>query len=176
MVHLPTTLPPSAPKTFCTSTCHPYCDNHYSAFQPIPHQRLPPNYASSHLLSTAGVPPNTPVLEISSQIHPRPSNATFQLTPKHHSDAISTHPLLQLMHSTNTPNCHLEAFLIPEPSPHLKLFVVSSATILPYIHHSAFARHLNLPLPNNASPATKGKRSESNNLSLIRSYFKRSNT
>ena len=36
------------------------------------------------------------------------------------------------MHSTNTPNCHLEAILIPEPSPHLKLFVVSSTTILPY--------------------------------------------
>ena len=49
---------------------------------------------------------------------------------KHHSDALATHPLLQLMHSTNTPNCHLEAILIPEPSPYLNLFVVSSTTIL----------------------------------------------
>ena len=77
-------------------------------------------------------PPNTLILEISSRIHPHPSNATFKITTRHHSDAPSTHPLLRLMHSTNTPNCHLEEILIPEPSPHLKLFVVSSTTILPY--------------------------------------------
>ena len=90
------------------------------SFQPIPHQRLPPNYASSHLLGTEGVPPNTPILEISSKIHPHPSNISFKITTRHHSDALATHPLLRLMHSTNTPNCHLEAILIPEPSPHLK--------------------------------------------------------
>ena len=108
---------PSAPKSFCSSTCHPYCDNHYSAFQPIPHQRFPPHYASSHLLGIEGVPPNTPILEISSKIHPHPSNTSFKITTRHHSDALSTHPLLRLMHSTNTPNCHLEQSSSPNLPP-----------------------------------------------------------
>ena len=166
---------PSAPKAFCISTCHPYCDNHYSAFQTIPHQRLPPNYASSHLLATAGVPPNTPIFEISSKLHTHPSPTTFELTTKHHSDALTNHPLLQLMHSTNTPNCHLEAILIPEPAPHLKLFVVSSTTILPYT--PLRIRPPPEPPPQKLLvPATKGNRSTSNNPSLITSYFKRSST
>ena len=166
---------PSAPKAFCSSTCHPYCDNHYSAFQTIPHQRLPPNYASSHLLATAGVPPNTPIFEISSKLHTHPSPTTFELTTKHHSDALTNHPLLQLMHSTNTPNCHLEAILIPEPAPHLKLFVVSSTTILPYT--PLRIRPPPEPPPQKLLvPATKGNRSTSNNPSLITSYFKRSST
>ena len=167
---------PSAPKSFCSSTCHPYCDNHYSAFQPIPHQRLPPNYASSHLLGTEGVPPNTPILEISSKIHPHPSNISFKITTRHHSDALSTHPLLRLMHSTNTPNCHLEAILIPEPSPHLKLFVVSSTTILPYTPLRIRPPPEPPPTQQHPIPTTKGIRSESNNTSLITSYFKRSST
>ena len=135
-----------------------------------------PNYASSHLLATEGVPPNTPILEIYSRIHPRPSNATFKITTRHHSDAPSTHPLLSLMHSTNTPNCHLEEILIPETSPHLKLFVVSSTTILPYT--PLRIRPPPEPPPPQQPPisATKGKRSEPIKLSLITSYFKRSST
>ena len=160
----------------CSSTCHPYCDNHYSAFQPIPHQRLPPNYASSHLLAREGVLPNTPILEISSRIHPRPSNTTFKITTRHHSDAPSTHPLLSLMHSTNTPNCHLEEILIPEPSPHLKLFVVSSTTILPYTPLRIRPPPEPPPPQQGLISAPKGKRSESNKTSLITSYFKRSST
>ena len=153
-----------------------YCDNHYSAFRPIPHQRLPPNYASSHLLTTEGVPPNTPILEISSRIHPRPSNTTFRITTRHHSDAPSTHPLLSLMHSTNTPNCHLEEILIPEPSPHLKLFVVSSTTILPYTPLRIRPPPEPPPPQQGLISAPKGKRSESNKPSLITSYFKRPST
>ena len=46
--------------------------------------------------------------------------------------AQTTCPLLKLIHSTNTPNnCHLEANLVPEPSLHLKLFVVASIPIHP---------------------------------------------
>ena len=95
---------------------------------------------------------------------------------RHHSDAPSTHPLLSLMHSTNTPNCHLKEILIPEPSPHLKLFVVSSTTILPYT--PLRIRPPPEPPPTQQRPisATKGIRSESNNTSLITSYFKRSST
>ena len=117
--------------------------------------------------------PPTPILEISSKIHPHPSNTSFKITTRHHSDALSTHPLLRLMHSTNTPNCHLEAILIPEPSPHLKLFVVSSTTILPYTPLRIRPPPEPPPTQQHPIPTTKGIRSESNNTSLITSYFKR---
>ena len=96
-------------------------------------------------------PPNTPILEISSRIHPRPSNATFKTTTRHHSDAPSTHPLIRLMHSTSTPNGHLEEILIPEPSPISNYYLLYPLPQSSPINPFASARHPNLPLPNNAS-------------------------
>ena len=57
---------------------------------------------------------------------------TLQITPTHHSDALQSHPLLQLMYSADTPNATLTPILIPEPSPHLKVFAVASMSITPY--------------------------------------------
>ena len=56
--------PTMLPKAFCSTTCHPYCPNHYTAFKTIPHQRFPPNYATSCLLATAGVSANTRLFEL----------------------------------------------------------------------------------------------------------------
>ena len=142
--------------------------SHINDFLPT----TPPHTSSPQKVS----PPNTPILEISSRIHPRPSYATFKITTRHHSDALSTHPILSLMHSTNSPNCHLEEILIPEPYPHLRLFVVSSTTILPYTPLRIRPPSEPPPPQQRLIPAPKGKRSESNNPSLITSYFKRSST
>ena len=57
---------------------------------------------------------------------------TLQITPTHYSDALHSHPLLQLMHSADTPKVTLTPILIPEPSPHLKVFAVASTSITPY--------------------------------------------
>ena len=159
-------------KAFCTTTCHPYCSNHYSAFRTIPHQRTPPNYASSQLLATAGASMNTPIFEIASTIHSTPSPLTFPITSIHHSDAPKNHPLLQLMYSSHEPNCHLVPILIPEPSPHLKLFVVTSKNILPYTS-LRIRPPPEPPPPSGSSAVHSGTKSPTSQRSLITSYFQR---
>ena len=154
-------------KAFCKSSCHPYCPNHYSSFRAIPHQRLPPHFVSSCLIATAGVASHTPLFQIASEIQPLPSDFTFPITPHHHSHAPAAHPLIRLMHSTNTPNCHLETFLIPEPFPHLKLFVVASTHILPYTP----LRIRPPPDPPPTPSSLRGTRTKATNRSLITSYF-----
>ena len=80
------------------------------------------------------------------------------------------------MHSTNTNNCHLEAILVPEPFPHLKLIVVASTPILPCTHPYASA-------PTRTSPSTTARIYHSS-YALINeqaspdktSYFTRSST
>ena len=52
------------------------------------------------------------------------------------------------MHPTNTPNCNLEAILVPEPVPQLKFFVVAPTRIHPYTSLYASAPLRNLPLNN----------------------------
>ena len=171
------TPPTNSPYAFCLKTCHPYCPNHYSAFKPIPHQRLPKGTASSTLLALAGVPANTPIFEVLATIHPTPSHRTVPITAHHHSDALHTHPLLKLMYSTHEPNCHLAPILIPEPTPHLKLFVVTSFSILPYTP-------LRIRPPPEPPPSPRLARARAsvvmNSLqsqrSLITSYFTRHNS
>ena len=169
-----TSSPNPISKAFCKKTCHPHCPNHYSAFKTIPHQRIPPNSSCSNLLATAGVSANTPIIEISSTITSVPSSHTVPITPTHHSDALLTHPIIQLMYSTREPNCHLEPILIPEPSPHLKLFVVTLVPLLPYTP-------LRIRPPPEPPPAslpqslqtTPGTNSLTSKRSLITSYFHR---
>ena len=91
------------------------------------------NSVDSQIIALETAPPSTPILEVSATIHHSPiPHCTTYVTPTHHSDALSTHPLLTLMHCTTNPNCELKALLIPEPTPHLKLFLVTTNTILPY--------------------------------------------
>ena len=40
--------------------------------------------------------------------------------------SVLLHPLLSLMHSTNTPNCHLEEILIPEPCWRVSYYIQGS--------------------------------------------------
>ena len=47
-------------------------------------------------------------------------------------NALRTHPLILLMHSHHEPNCALTPILIPEPAPHVKLFLTSTRIIPPY--------------------------------------------
>ena len=168
-----TSSPTPPRKAFCHSSCHRPCPNHYSAFRPAPHHRIPPGYASTQLLATTGTPANTPLFEISATILPHPNTCTSPITPSYHSNALASHPLLTLMYSPKSPNCHLEVILIPEPAPHLKLFLMASTDIHPYTP-------LRIRLPPEPPPKCPSPippveaRSLSNHPSLITSYFTRS--
>ena len=94
---------PNAQKAFCATTCHPLCQNHYSAFRTAPNQRLPRNYASSQILATAGIDDQTPIVEINAPTLPHQTPSSFSITPTTHSTALSSHPLLKLMHTQLTP-------------------------------------------------------------------------
>ena len=85
---------------------------------------LPTPHPSSQLITLEAIPPNTPIFEISAIIHHAPNPSTTPITPSHHSDALSTHPLLRLALSPYAPNCILH--------PHLKLFLCSTELIAPY--------------------------------------------
>ena len=162
----------NAQRTFCPTTCHPLCQNHYSAFRTAPHLRLPQNYASSQILATAGIDEQTPIVEINAPTLPHPTPSSFPITPTTHSTALSSHPLLKLMYSTTTPNCHLETILVPEPAPHLKLFLVASTNILPYT--PLRIRPPPEPPPPTPQPQSQVEpRSITTRSSLITSYFSR---
>ena len=110
----PSQLPPTS---FCPNTCHQYCPNQYSAFRNIAFQRSPNNHTTSQLIALEAVPTHTPIMEISATINHSLSHTHVTLiTPSHHSNAIYTHPILQLMYSHFQPNCRLAPLCIPEPS------------------------------------------------------------
>ena len=58
--------------------------------------------------------------------------ASIPITPSHHSDVLTSHPLLKLIHNPLTPNCYITPINIPEPTPHLHLFLIASQLITPY--------------------------------------------
>ena len=161
------------PKGFCNTNCHQHCPNHCSAFLPIPHQRFPAGLASSSLIATAGATKNTPILEISSTILSKPSQRSFPITPHHHTEALHTHPLIQLMYSKYEPNCHLEPILILEPTPHIKLFIVTTEHVLPYsplrIRPPPEPPPIHILPPSSSTMTDPTKRTRS----LITPYFKR---
>ena len=123
---------PTTSYAFCPSTCHLHCSNHYSAFRPIPLLRTAPTLARSQLITLEGIYPHTILAEISATIFTSPLPHTTQVTSSYHSDALQTHPLIILMHSHHEPNCALTPILIPEPAPHVKLFLTSTRIIPPY--------------------------------------------
>ena len=126
-------IPPHThPTSFCPTSCHPHCPNHYNSFRPTPLKIYSPPDSPQLLLTTIGVPPNTPLIEITSTISTTPSSTTFPITDHAHSHAFTTHPLLPLLLTTLPPNCYLQPLLIPDPHRHIRLFLVSLTTIPPY--------------------------------------------
>ena len=165
-------LLPTMCSAFCANTCHQHCTNHYSAFRPIPFLRVHPSNSRCQLLTLEGVYPNTILAEISATIFSSPFSFTTQLTPSNHSDALKNHPLLKLMHSHHRPNCALIPILIPEPSPHVKLFLISTRTIPPY--NSLRIRPPPEPPPTSSIlRSNEGSRPSTDAPSLITSYFVR---
>ena len=128
-----TTSPlPTNSYAYCPSTCHIHCPNHYSASRPIPLPRTHPSTARSQLITLEGMYPHTIIAEISAIIFNSPLPLTTQVTSSIHSDALQTHPLILSMHSHHEPNCTLAPIFIPEPAPHVKLFLTSTRIIPPY--------------------------------------------
>ena len=127
------TLPHNHPPTsFCPHPCNPHCQHHYNAFRPITIQRSPPQTHSSQIITLEALSPNPPILEISGTIYATPNSNTIPITSDHHSDVLLSHPLLRMLFCSHKPNCHLSPLLIPDPIPHLKLFLLTSTDVPPY--------------------------------------------
>ena len=121
--------PPST--SFCPSSCHSLCPNHYTAFRPPALRRIS-NSSASKLITLETISPHTPICILTGTIHDIPSSSSIPITPSHHSDVPTSHPLLKLIHSPLTPNCYITPINIPEPTPHLHLFLLASELIPPY--------------------------------------------
>ena len=134
------------PTSFCTTHCHPYCPNHYTAYRPVP-IKIAYSQALPTLVNAVGVPKHTPLFETAGTIFKQATLHTFQITPHHHSSAITTHPVLQLITHSSSPNCTLRPLLIPEPYPHLRLFLVALTDISPYTTLSILPPPRPLPPP-----------------------------
>ena len=87
-------------------------------------------------------PKHTPLFEASGTIiYKTPTSNTFPIT-SHHSSILSTHPIILLMIQDTYPYCVIRPLLIPETTPHLKLFVITLHDIPPFTQHSQYALHL----------------------------------
>ena len=134
------------PTSFCTTNCHPYCPNHYTAYRPVP-IKIAYSQTLPSLVNAVGVPKHTPLFETAGTIFKQATLNTFSITPHHHSSAIVSHPLLQLITHSSSPNCTLRPLLIPEPYPHLRLFLVALTDISPYTTLSILPPPRPLPPP-----------------------------
>ena len=86
----------------------------------------------SSAVNNVGVPKHTPLFETTGTVSKKPSEHSIPITPHHHTSILYSHPLVKLLtHSTN-PNCILRLLIIPEPFPHLRLFVVTLTDLNPY--------------------------------------------
>ena len=105
--------------------------NHYSAYRPIP-IKIAHYHQFSAAVNAVGVPKHTPLFKTAGIISPKPTENSIQITTHHHKSILYSHPLVKLItHSTN-PNCIIRPLIIPEPFPHLKLFVVTLTDLNPY--------------------------------------------
>ena len=106
------------------------CISNYPTETPLTTKKPPPR--SSSYLVAVGVPPQTPLFEVASQISRRPGPTTIPITSQAHSHALSSHPLVSLLTHSNNPNCQILPLVIPDPIPHTRLFVVSLIPLFPY--------------------------------------------
>ena len=85
------------------------------------------------------------LFEASGIIYKTPTSNSFKITPCLHSSVLSTHPVTLHMMQDTSPNCVIRQLLIPEPTPQLKLFVITLYDIPPYT--TITVRPPPLPLP-----------------------------
>ena len=153
--------------SFCPHPCHPHCQHQYNAFRHTTIQRSAPKLHSSQIITLETISPNTPILEISGTIYTTPTLFTTPLASHYHSDALLSHPLLRMMFCPLNPNCYLSPLLIPDPIPHLKLFLFPTTTIPPY-------ESLRIRPPPEPPPSPRHRNSNPRaQASLITSYFQR---
>ena len=101
-------------------------------FPPSTALRRISNSSTSKLITLETIIPHTPICILAGAIRATPSPSSISITPSHHSDVPTSHPLLKLIHSPLTPNCYIAPINIPEPTPHLHLFLLASELIPPY--------------------------------------------
>ena len=142
--YAPLPSPTHIPTAFCKDTCLKYCPNHYTAFRPIP-LKITRDSDSQRIVNAIGVPKHTPLFEASGIIYKTPTSNTFKITSCNHSSVLSTHPAVLHMIQDTSPNCVIRPLLIPEPTPQLKLFVITLYDIPPYT--TLTVRPPPLPLP-----------------------------
>ena len=134
------------PTSFCTQLCHQHCPNHFSAYRPAP-IKIAHFHQFSAAVNAVGVPKHTPLFETAGTIFKKPTETSIQITPHHHTSILYSHPLVELItHSTN-PNCVIRPLIIPEPFPHLRLFVVTLTDLNPYTALSIHPPPRPLPPP-----------------------------
>ena len=161
------------PTSFCTQLCHQHCPNHYSAYRPVP-IKIAHFHQFSAAVNAVGVPKHTPLFETAGTISKKPTENSIPITPHHHTSILYSHPLVKLItHSTN-PNCILRPLIIPEPFPHIKLFVVTLTDLNPYTVLSIHPppRPLPPPQPPPEPPPQPTKAPPSRTHPRITDYFK----
>ena len=163
------------PTSFCTQLCHKHCPNHYSAYRPVPIKIAHfPHFSAA--VNAIGVLKHTPLFEVAGTISKTPTENSIQITPHHHSSVLSSHPLVKIItHSTN-PNCTIRPLIIPEPFPHIKLFVITLTDLNPYTVLSIQPppRPLPPPQPPPEPPPQPLKAGTPRNYPRITDYFKSS--
>ena len=95
---------------------------HYTAYRPLKIISTP---TSERIINAVGVPKHTPFFEASGTIYKNPTTNTFQITSHHHSSILSTLPVILHMIQNTSPDCVIRPLLIPDPTPYLKLFVIT---------------------------------------------------
>ena len=137
-----------------------------------------PQTSSPQLLVAVGVPPQTPLFVVASQISRRPGPTTIPITRQAHSHAMSSQPLVSLLTHSNNPNCQILPLVIPDPIPHTRLFVVSLIPLFPYtaltIHPPPQPPPPPEPPPHTTHPS--GRSSPQGTLSRITDFFKSTST
>ena len=142
--------PTHFPSAYCNkANCHKYCPNLYTAYRPVP-LKIVSTPSSERIINAVEVPKHTldltqnncslnsllsPFFEASGTIiYNTPTTNAFQITSHHHFSILTTHPaILHMIQDTST-NCVIRRILIPDPTPHLKLFVITLHNIPPTQH------------------------------------------
>ena len=134
------------PTSFCTNHCHLHCPNHYTAYRPVP-IKIAYSQTLTTIVNAVGVPKRTPLFETAGTIFKKATPHTLPITPHHHSSALVSHPVLQHITHSTSPNCTLRPVIIPEPYPHLRLFLVALTDINPFTILSILPPPRPLPPP-----------------------------
>ena len=172
-IYSPLTSETQHPTSFCTKLCHQYCPNHYTAYRPVPIKIAQFQHISA-AVNAVGVPKHTPLFETAGTITKKPTEHSIPITPRHHTSILHTHPIVRLLTHSTHPNCILRPIIIPEPFPHLRLFLVTLTDLNPYTVLSIHPppRPLPPPQPPPEPPPRPTQAPPSRNHTRITDYFK----